>query len=223
MKDFIKWLGVNEKVAKVVVWMLIIMVFLIITNTMLESVGFPHYAITYENIIKINIHKILDYIINLFLTLLNFYTIVLLVFNIKETKKIFKYALLYLILNIISTTLFGSGITQIFILVFLVIFGYLYSHKNKKYILYIIISIVLNTVIQGITYTYKVKFIDYTTINDFTKAILFSDYFIIMGIIILVKEIYLRKRGEKKCGEMDHQPVGSGSVNSKMKTNSPKN
>ena len=27
MKDFIKWLGVNEKVAKVAVWMLIIMVF----------------------------------------------------------------------------------------------------------------------------------------------------------------------------------------------------
>ena len=28
MKDFIKWLGVNEKVAKVAVWMLIFMVFL---------------------------------------------------------------------------------------------------------------------------------------------------------------------------------------------------
>ena len=26
MKDFIKWLGVNEKIAKVAVWLLIIMV-----------------------------------------------------------------------------------------------------------------------------------------------------------------------------------------------------
>lgn len=222
MKDFLKWLGVNEKVAKVAVWMLIIMVFLIITNTMLESVGFPHYAITYDNIMKININKFIDSIINLILTALNFYTMVLLVFRIKEIKPMFKYVLLYLLLNVISTIMFGSGITQIFIILFLVVFSYLYSHKNKKYILYIIISMMINTVVQGITYAYKVKFIDYTSINDITKAILFSDYFIIMAVIILVKEIYLKKRGDKICGEMDHQQAGSGLANSKTKINSQK-
>ena len=49
MKDFVKWLGVNEKIAKVVVWLLIIMVMLILTNTMLESLGFPYYKITYDS------------------------------------------------------------------------------------------------------------------------------------------------------------------------------
>ena len=58
MKDFIKWLGVNEKIAKVAVWLLIIMVFLIMTNAMLESIGFPNYQLTYANIINININKI---------------------------------------------------------------------------------------------------------------------------------------------------------------------
>ena len=53
MKDFIKWLGVNEKVAKVVVWLLIIMTSLIIVNAALESLGFPHYAITYDNLKRI--------------------------------------------------------------------------------------------------------------------------------------------------------------------------
>ena len=62
MKDFVKWLGVNEKVAKVVVWLLIIMVMLILTNTMLESLGFPFYKITYQNIRKINIAKHMDII-----------------------------------------------------------------------------------------------------------------------------------------------------------------
>ena len=61
MKDFIKWLGVNEKIAKVAVWMLIFMVALIIVNTALESLGFPHYAITYDNLKQININKITEY------------------------------------------------------------------------------------------------------------------------------------------------------------------
>ena len=34
MKDFIKWLGVNEKIAKVVVWILIIIVTLNKANYM---------------------------------------------------------------------------------------------------------------------------------------------------------------------------------------------
>ena len=48
MKDFVKWLGVNEKVAKAIVWLLIIMVTLIIFNMGLESLGFPYYKITYH-------------------------------------------------------------------------------------------------------------------------------------------------------------------------------
>ena len=60
MKDFIKWLGVNEKIAKVAVWLLIIMVTLIIVNTALASLGFPNYQITYSNLVNINIDKKLN-------------------------------------------------------------------------------------------------------------------------------------------------------------------
>ena len=42
----------------------------------------------------------------------------------------------------------------------------------------------------------KARFIDYNSINDPTKSILSLDYFIIMAVIILVKEVYLKKRGE---------------------------
>lgn len=197
MKDFIKWLGVNEKIAKVAVWMLIFMVMLIITNTMLESIGFPHYAITYDNIKLINVNKIIDTIVMIITVLLNFYTIVLLVFRAKEFKKILKYGIIYLILNAISTAILGAGLTQIFIAVYLLVFSYLYSNKNKKFIIYTILSMILNAGIQSITYMYKVKFIDYTAMNEITKTLLFSDYFIIMAVIILVKEIYIKKRGEK--------------------------
>ena len=118
MKDFIKWLGVNEKVAKVAVWMLIIMVFLIITNTMLESVGFPHYAITYDNLKQVNTTKILEYIINWIIIILNFYSIILLVFKVNQARQLFKYSILYLILNVIITILSNEVIVQIFIILF---------------------------------------------------------------------------------------------------------
>ena len=73
---------------------------------------------------------------------------------------------------------------------------------------------------QGISYLYKIKLIDYSKIDYITKEILFIDYFIIMGIIILVKEVYLKKRSERICGE---DKAGFGSVNSKKKENSQKN
>lgn len=215
MKDFIKWLGVNEKVAKVAVWMLIIMVFLIVTNTMLESVGFPHYAITYDNLVKINPSRILEYLINWISILLNFYAIIFLVFSIRDYTKIYKYSILYLILNIIINNIAGKGILEIFILLFVTTFGYFYSNKNRKYILYMIGSLVLNTLIQWVTYLYKAQFIDYSNIDYVTKTILFSDYFIIMAIIILVKEIYLKKRGA-----VNWEIAGSGLENSKKKANS---
>lgn len=65
MKKFIKWLGVNEKVAKIAVWLLIIMVSLIIINTALASLGFPNYQLTYNNLVNINISKILNIIFSL--------------------------------------------------------------------------------------------------------------------------------------------------------------
>lgn len=197
MKDFIKWLGVNEKVAKVAVWLLIIMVFLIITNTMLESLGFSYYKITYENLVRIDTNKLINYFSDWCITILNFYSILLLIFSIKRYKNIFKYAILYLILNILVVGIFDRGIAQLFIILFIIIFSYLYSQKNYKYIIYSIISMALNIGIQGITYMYKIRFIDFSSLNNITKNLLSIDYFIIMGIIILVKEIYTKKRGEK--------------------------
>lgn len=220
MKDFIKWLGVNEKVAKVVVWLFIIMVFLIVTNTMLESLGFPYYAITYQNLAKIKVNVILDYIIVYLIAIMNFYAMVLVVFRIKESKSIFKYALLYLIINVILSYILPNTIVQVFIIIYLIVFCFLYSGRNRKYILYAIISYILTVFVQGIWYMSKARFIDYSQLNDTTKSLLSLDYFIIMAIIILVKEIYLRKRSDKKWVEMENQHACSGSANSKTKANS---
>lgn len=198
MKDFIKWLGVNEKIAKVAVWMLIFMVMLILTNTMLESIGFPHYAITYDNLKQIKMNKAVDSVAMIITVFLNFCSIALLVFRTKEIKQISKYALLYMLLNAISTKILGPAATHVFIIMFLIAFAYTFSNKNKKYIIYIILSLIFNTIIQGIWYMSKARFIDYTQINYITKTILSLDFFIIMAVIILVKEIYLKKRGEKR-------------------------
>lgn len=197
MKDFIKWLGVNEKVAKVAVWLLIIMIFLIVTNTMLGSLGFPNYQITYDNLVKIDIDRITSIFIEFIVALLNFYTIILLVFRIKEAKNIFKYGILYILLNIITYKIFGYAILQIFIIGYCVLFSYLYSNKNWKYIIYVILSIIFNVFVQSIWYSIKASFIDYTTLNSLAITILSIDYFIIMALIILVKEIYLKKRRDK--------------------------
>lgn len=197
MKDFIKWLGVNEKVAKVAVWLLIIMVFLIIVNAALASLGFPNYQITYDNLIKINTNKMLEILLSWSISILNFYSTVLLVFRVNKTKEISKYAILYLILLMIVTPLTSYIVSQVFIFVYILTFCYLYSSKNWRYILYGFCSLFLNTITQFICYYCKLNFIDVSTINQSTKILLSLDYFIIMGIIILVKEIYLKKRGEK--------------------------
>lgn len=196
MKDFVKWLGVNEKIAKVVVWLLIIMVMLILTNTMLESLGFPYYKITYDNLQKININKVYNYILGYAVAILNFFSMILLVFRVKDTKKILKYALLYIIINAILSLFLSTAVMQLFVIMWIITFCYLYSGKNNKYILYAVISIIINIVIQGIAYSYKARFIDYTKLDFITKSLLSIDYFIIIGIIILVKEIYLKQRSE---------------------------
>ncbi len=197
MKDFVKWLGVNEKIAKVIVWLLIIMVFLILTNTLLESVGFPHYAITYDNLKRINVNQVVNDLSSCLVNILNFYAISLLVFRIKESKKLFKYAILYLILTWVVASTFNYAISQIFIFLYFITFCYFYSQKNYKYITYSIIAVIIDAIIQGITYMHKARLIDISRLNQITKNFLSIDYFIIIGVIILVKEIYLKKRSEK--------------------------
>lgn len=218
MKDFIKWLGVNEKVAKVVVWLFIIMIMLIVTNTMLESIGVPYYAITYDNLKKINSNEVYDFLIASIISLLNFYSIVLLVFKIKESKKIFKYSLLYLFLNSIFIGTISEKLVSVFIVLYVIWFCYIFSNKKLKYALYGLIACIINIIVQAIWFMSKVRFINFTMLNDATKSVLSIDYFIIMSIIIIVKEIYLKKRGEKKC--LENQDAYFGSANSKTKANS---
>lgn len=198
MKDFCKWLGVSEKFAKIVIWLFIIMTFLIITNIMLESMGLPYYKLTIENLSKIDYPKILEYLISWILALLNFYTMVFLIFPIKDFKKIFKYSILYLVLNILVFNLFGNGVLQIFIPIFIIIFSYLYSNKNKKYILYSIIGYVVPILVQFVCYLYKVRFIDFININGFNKLLTSLDYLIFMFIIILVKEVVIKDKKKLK-------------------------
>lgn len=198
MKEFCKWLGVSEKFAKVVVWIFIIMSFLIVTNVMLESVGLPFYKLTVENLSKINYPKLLDYGISWIIVLLDFYGVMFLIFPIKEFGKIFKYSILYLILNIIVFNLFGNGVLQIFIVLFTVIFSYLYSNKNKKYILYGFGGYLVSVIVQYVCYLYKARFIDFANIDRLNKFLTSLDYFIFMFIIILVKEIIIKNKSENK-------------------------
>lgn len=197
MKDFIKWLGNNEKVGKVIVWLLIIIIALIILNTTLMSLGLPHYQITYKSLTQISSTKSLDFVISVVVAALNFISVLLLVFRIKDIKAILLVTIPYLVLNYIIYHTCNYVIFQLYIIIFSCIFCYFYSNKKPKYIFYYIIAFVIAAIVQGIWYTLKVQFIDYDKLNYLTKSILTLDYFIIMGIIILVREIYLRKRGVK--------------------------
>lgn len=197
MKEFCKWLGVSEKFAKVVVWIFIIMAFLIVTNIMLESVGLPYYKLTVENLSKIDYPKMFEYLLAWIATLLNFYTMIFLIFPIKDFNKIFKYSILYLILNIIVFNLFGNGALQIFIALFIMIFSYLYSNKNKKYILYGMITCIVSAFVQFVCYLYKIRFIDYTDINNLNRILVSLDYVLLMFIIILIKEIIIKSKNKK--------------------------
>lgn len=212
MKDFFEWLGVNEKVAKVVIWIFVIMVMIISTNMLFESIGLPYYKITYDNLVTGTYSKAGSVILNCIVGLLNFYSIIFLVFRVKEFKKIFKYSLLYLVLNVLVNTVFGYGVLQVFIAGYIVVFCYLYSNRNWKYALYGVIALIVDLVIQGLDYMYKVRFIDYSAVDGMTRFILSADYFIIIGIMIIVKEIYLEKRSDKLCGEAE-QEAYSGSDN----------
>ncbi len=197
MKEFLKWLGVNEKIAKLAIWLFVIMVFLIITNALLDSIGLPYYKITADNLVKINTNKVVDYISATLLTLLNFYSVVFLVFRLSEFKKILPYSILYLIGNIIINTFFGYIWAQLFIIVFNVIFFYMYSNKNIKYLLYCLLSIGINVVLQYVWYLTKAQFINLNEHTGTSYAVLGLDFFIFMTMIIATKEIYVKKRSEK--------------------------
>lgn len=79
-----------------------------------------------------------------------------------------------------------------------VMFGYLYSNKNKKYILYIIVGYIFSLIVQYVCYLYKVRFIDFTNIDRLNKFLTSLDYFIFMFIIILVKEVVIKNKSENK-------------------------
>ena len=198
MKEFCKWLGVSEKFAKVVVWIFILMSMLIIFNSAFESMGLPYYKLTVENLSKLDYPKVLEYIFAWLVTLLDFYATIFLIFSIKDFDKIFKYSILYLILNIIVFNLFGNGVLQIFIVLFTVIFSYLYSNKNKKYILYGFGGYLVSVIVQYVCYLYKARFIDFANIDRLNKFLTSLDYFIFMFIIILVKEIIIKNKSENK-------------------------
>ena len=140
MKDFIKWLGVNEKVAKVIVWLAIIMGFLILTNAMLDSLGFPNYQININNLKQVNFNVVFETLLGWMIVYFNFWTIMLLIFNVKEYRNIFKYSIIYLVLNILITLTTNSAVVQVFIIGFITVFSYLYSNKNKKYILFFVLN-----------------------------------------------------------------------------------
>lgn len=194
MKDFCKWLGVNEKIAKIVVWLFIFICMLIMGNTLLESIGLPYYRITAENLSKVDVNMVVNYLSSWTMILLSFYSVIFLVFPISKFKDIFKWSVLYLILNIVIASLFGYMATQIYIFVYQILFCYFYSKKNWKYAIYGVGSYILSVFVQYICYLYKIRFIDFTILNRFTKLVISLDFFVISVVMILVKEIYLKRK-----------------------------
>ena len=144
MKNFLKWLGVSEKVSKIAVWLLIIMVSLVIINVFLESIGLPYYKITVDNLTKLNYGKAGELIFQFILSVLNFYSIIFIVIRVKDFKKTIKYALLYIILNTIVVNTFDYAILQIFIFAYVIVYCFFYGNKQWKYVMYGIGSIILN-------------------------------------------------------------------------------
>jgi len=201
IKDFCKWLGVSEKIAKLVIWLFIGMCFLIVTNIMLESIGLPYYKITVDNLSRLDYGVLMSLFFSSLVTLLNFYSVVLLVFNVKQITKIFKYAIIYLLLNIVIVNIFNGSLEalllQIFILIYILIFCYLYSNKNKKYLFYRICSYIVNVFVQFICYLYKLRFVDYSKLNPVNWFLTSIDFLIIMFVIIFIKEIILKKKEVK--------------------------
>lgn len=198
MKEFLKWLGVNEKVAKIAVWIFIFMVFLIVANAALDSLGLPYYKVTVENLSKIDIPVLLEYLLSWLIVLLNFLSFTLLIFDIKYIKQILLFGIIYILINVVSFYLFGYVIQQIIIILYLLAFSYFYSGKKLKYILYMVISIILNAIIQYVCYLYKVRFINFAVASWLNQFLTSLDYFLILLVIVVLKELYLKNKKEVK-------------------------
>lgn len=195
MKDFIKWLGVNEKVAKLAVWLLIFMITLIIINACLESIGMPYYKVTIENLSKIKINSLINYLCVIAVSVLNYVLTIFIVIRTKEIKKLLPYVLVYTIIPIIVTKYLGYGVTQVFIFVYTMYTIIKFSEKPTKGIYKGLIAIVINTIVQYICYyTFKLKYIEVTKLEGLNYLLTSLDSFLILLIIIIVKELYLYKR-----------------------------
>lgn len=195
MKDFIKWLGVNEKVAKLAVWLLIFMITLIIINSCLESIGMPYYKVTIENLSKIKINSLINYLCVIAVSVLNYVLTTFIVIRTKEIKKLLPYVLVYTIIPIIVTKYLGYGVTQVFIFVYTMYTIIKFSEKPIKGIYKGLITIVINTIVQYICYyTFKLKYIEVTKLEGLNYLLTSLDSFLILLIIIIVKELYLYKR-----------------------------
>jgi len=77
---------------------------------------------------------------------------------------------------------------------FVVWFCYFYSSKNWKYIFYGVGSYVFGVFIQFLTYLYKIRFIDYTEVGPLNRFLISIDFFIVMFVIIFIKEVVVRKK-----------------------------
>ena len=195
MKDFCKWLGVNEKIAKVVVWVFIFMISLIIINTALESIGLPFYKLTVANLSKVNCCEFITMLIEAASATFNWLSITLLVFPFKEIKRVMPWAILYLLILGVVNYAFNKAAVQIYILVFCLVFCYLFSGKKIKYLAYCLFSFFINTVVQYLCYLYKVRFVSNSALKGLNYLITFVDYLLIMSIILFIKEKVMKKKG----------------------------
>ena len=196
MKDFLKWLGVNEKVAKVVVLMFIFMFFLIVFNAALDSFGLPYYKVTVDNLSKIKLNKVFDYLCTVIVAFLNFFSIVFLVLRVKEFKKMWPQIILYLVLLGIVSEI-NYVLMQLYIFIAITVIIFINSGKKYKYILYSVYSFVFNSLCQFIFYNYKAKFLDFANISGLNWLYTFVDSFLVILIVIFIKEIYLKNKEVK--------------------------
>lgn len=199
MKDFIKWLGVNEKVAKLAVWLLIFMITLIIINACLESIGMPYYKVTIENLSKIKLNSLVGYLCTIIVTFLNYCATVFLIVRTKNYKKVLLSSIPYLIVLAFLSNI-NYIASQVFAFVYCIHITYKITNQ-KKYILFAIASILINMIVQYLTYyLYKFRFVGTNSFNQLDRLVTSFDYFIIMLFIIIAKEIYImnkEKRGVK--------------------------
>ena len=197
MKEFFNWLGVNEKIAKLIFWLFVIMIFLIIFNTTLESIGLPYYKVTIENLSKIKLGKVLDYMCTVIVSLMNFYSIIFLVVKIKKFKSVFPYSILYIVLMMIISETAPYIVQQIFIPLYIAMTLFFINNKNKRSIILGIISLFINSLIQyACFFLFKIRFVDYNIMSGSSYLLASIDYFIVMFFIILVKEVYLKYKKE---------------------------